>query len=115
MTLLQDLLKGIIAAESNKQDALHEVVYSRFYDSLSGALLAAASDAEVVGFKSIACYRTGLNITVKPQTIDIIEGLRDVISHYADTGNLRLQNKPVNDFVVVSTLEISAQCGKPGQ
>ena len=89
-------------------------LYSSFYDRFLSALQEASADTEVVGFKSIACYRTGLNVTVAPSTAEVKEGLTTVASRFKATGKLRLANKPVIDFVVNATLNVAGQCGKPG-
>lgn len=81
---------------------------------MNAALEASAHDPEVVGYKSIACYRTGLDITVNPDAREIHQELTLVMLRYETTKELRLAYKPLNDFVVNTVLRISEQCGKPG-
>ena len=85
-----------------------------FIDRLTAAIQAAANDPEVVGFKSIVCYRTGLDVSPNVYADDTERTLMMVVLRYEMTKKLRLADKPLNDMIVVTTLRIAAQCGKPG-
>jgi hypothetical protein len=82
-----------------------------FGESLTGS----ASDQNVVGFKSIACYRTGLDVLPSAESEeDIIACLRDVLKTLEETGTIRLAHKAFNDHCVRMTLEVAGQHRKPG-
>ncbi|KAH8930411.1 glutamine synthetase/guanido kinase [Atractiella rhizophila] len=82
---------------------------SHFVDEFREEMKRYIADEEVMGFKSIACYRTGLNVTpMEPQdTATRISTLQNVVSSlqasYKSTGVLRLdgeQNKPLIDALL---------------
>lgn len=68
---------------------------------------------EVAGFKSITCYRTGLDISTSDSLFSIEEALLDAITTYQNNGDgkIRLASKAFNDHFVRMTLEIAT---KPG-
>ena len=87
--------------------------FSSVFDS---ALTNAAEDDSVVGFKSIACFRTGLEVSpVQASQEDIAESLMGAIERYKKTGTLRLADKHFNDYLVRITMEIAGRYQKPGQ
>ncbi|KAI0085530.1 amidohydrolase-domain-containing protein [Irpex rosettiformis] len=113
--LAEGILEHIFDDQLSSETVNGQDLYFSFRDGLLKALQDAAEDVEVVGFKSIACYRTGLNITVFPSVAEIMEGLKIVHSQLKATRKLRLETKAVNDFVVNATLDIAGQYGKPVQ
>lgn len=81
-----------------------------------GALGDARDDPQIVGFKSIACYRTGLDVQpTNPSHQDLATTTRNVVTRYLETGKLRLADKPLNDFIVQLTMRTAESCGKPGK
>lgn len=88
--------------------------YHAFVDSLHTTLQAYGNDPEVVGFKSIACYRTGLDIQVMQEGHKIEQCLTMVMLRYEVTKTMRLADKHLNDYVVNVALHVSSECGKPG-
>ncbi len=90
---------------------------TRFAVMLHTRLKASAGDPNVAGFKSIVCYRTGLDVDVVPNVPAEIEALRGVFGRFRSGAKnipLRLENKPLNDFVIRMTLEVAAEHNKPG-
>ncbi|KIM37912.1 hypothetical protein M413DRAFT_30568 [Hebeloma cylindrosporum] len=81
-----------------------------------GRLKECAVDPDVAGFKSIVCYRTGLDVQVAghPERRYWLL-LYEVYKTYQESGTVRLANKPLNDYVVAVTLEIAAEYKKPVQ
>lgn len=88
---------------------------ARFMDRLTEAIQEAANDPEVVGFKSIICYRTGLDVAVNVYKDDIERAFLGIVLRYEMFKTLRLADKPINDTILHTTLRIAAQCGKPGE
>lgn len=72
------------------------------------------NDPEVVGYKSIAAYRTGLAVSTSGSRADIQESLGDAIKNYHESEGrgLRLQHKAFNDHLIRIALDIVT---KPGQ
>ena len=90
-----------------------------FRESFARALEQAAADPEVVGFKSIVCYRTGLNVAVRNEndadfTALVEQCVTIAYLKYEATRTIRLEYKHLNDYVVNQVLDLSEKCGKPG-
>jgi hypothetical protein len=81
---------------------------------LSQTLEEAAATDDVVGFKSIACYRTGLNVSLTGESDEIKESIGQLYSMLLGSGRLRIAHKPLNDHVVRTTLQIAGKHSKPG-
>lgn len=113
-TVAEQIIEALLKpASRNDLDtkAFAEKTWLAFAERFERAILAATEDSEVAAFKSVICYRTGLEI--EP---DLREALRKVGSHFehfvADCirdGKFRIQDKPLNDYVVLKTLEIIAE------
>jgi hypothetical protein len=76
--------------------------------------LAASTSRDVVGFKSIAAYRTGLDI----QRVDGGAASRavDLVRHeLEERGSVRLAFKPLVDALIWETLEVAAELNLPIQ
>jgi hypothetical protein len=86
----------------------------QFNALLSQTLEEAAATDNVAGFKSIACYRTGLNISLSSESDEIKESIRQVYYMLRGSGKLRISHKPLNDHVVRTTLQIAGKHRKPG-
>lgn len=81
------------------------------------ALIDAAKDPDVVGFKSVICYRTGLDVDITMrQTLDSkLEIFLQWYTNYKITGSPRLQMKPLNDMIANLAVQIAGEYGKPIQ
>jgi hypothetical protein len=79
-------------------------------------LVASAEDPNVAGFKSVVCYRTGLDVSTVPDPSAEFGALYDACRRFQSDTNvpLRLALKPLNDLVVRTTLEVAAEHSKPG-
>jgi len=88
-----------------------------FLQSFLKSLMDSARDPDVVGFKSVICYRTGLDIsvTMREKLDSRAEAFLDYITNGKTTGNWRLASKPLNDMVTNLAVQISGECGKPIQ
>jgi hypothetical protein len=74
-----------------------------------------AVDPDVVGFKSIVCYRTGLDVHTRHTQLDCFKALEEEFERYRLFRAIRLAKKPLNDYVVALTLEVAAEYNKPGE
>ena len=86
-----------------------------FQAQLGDRLEESAVDPDVIGFKSIVCYRTGLDVHTKHTQLDCFKALEEELQTYRLYGTIRLAKKPLNDYVVALTLEVAAKCKKPGE
>lgn len=89
---------------------------------LSEKLKQSAEDVNVVGFKSVVCYRSGMAVSLGIDGIASLEEQHDelfmafsrVFQAHQGLTNIRLQEKALNDYVVRMTLRIAGMYGKPG-
>lgn len=110
----QNILKQVITAHTASGDLRPHVLFSDFSDQLKASLTNSARDPEVVAFKSIACYRTGLDIATRHDTNELERVLIGITLRFEMTKTIRLADKVFNDFVVCTTLRIAGENGKPG-
>ena len=82
-----------------------------FIAAFEQAIAAALDDDEVVGFKSVVCYRTGLDVQVG-RDVDVNgDGLRSFRRHFLPecvSRKFRINAKGMNDAIVVSTCKLIA-------
>ncbi len=95
-----------------EQLILQTPTWSAFEEAFRSALDLPAS--EVVGFKTIVAYRTGLAIEI-PDPEAVRSAFASLRQQAAQGARLRLAHKPLNDWVVWRTLEAAAQQGRPVQ
>lgn len=88
-----------------------EEILKKFDAMFNSAISKALNDPEVVAFKSIACYRTGLNISPVDPLSDIVSALEDAVATIERHGTIRLANKAFNDHFIRLTLRVAT---KPG-
>lgn len=110
----KDVLKDIMNERLPKDGIDPHMMTQTFVPKLTSAITASAADSEVAGFKSIACYRTGLDITVNQEWVDLERCFIAIALRYESLKTLRLADKALNDLVVCITLRIAGQYGKPG-
>ena len=109
---LKDVLKSLSPTDPN--------VFEAFSSALSTTLRDFARDPVVVGFKSVVCYRTGLDVCVNSGDLsDVERSVVATVSSWKDgtrtDAAFRLADKALNDFVVCTALSIAADFNKPGQ
>ncbi|KAH9856274.1 amidohydrolase-domain-containing protein [Lenzites betulinus] len=114
----EDILKKSIQFQIEKEELAPSVLIQRFVPALETALRAAAADPEVAGFKSIACYRTGLDVGVVTTLPDDNSG-HEILTRlsliFMTNQKLRLAHKSFNDYIVNVTMRIAGEAGKPVQ
>lgn len=114
------MLKKIFDTQLIENDMNPFNAHMDFRAQFTRALEETAADSEVVGFKSIACYRTGLDVAVQQNDEQeeyfqaVEQCLTMVYLKYEATRTLRLADKALNDYIVNKTLRAASQCGKPG-
>lgn len=91
-------------------------LFGAFSQQLIESLTRSATDSQVAGFKSIVCYRSGLD--VYPNSDLDGEFFKPVLalvnSYHESKGRIRLNNKFFNDYIVRTTLAIAGAHNKPG-
>lgn len=78
-----------------------EALFDQVFDEFDAAIREAIADPEVVGFKSVICYRTGLDI---PAVVDVAlakASFGEIVTDYAGPAEIaRLQHPGLNDLIV---------------
>lgn len=76
-------------------------------------------DDEVVGFKSVICYRSGLDVNPSYEFVvqDILGSFSEYIYHVAANEDkaqrFRFDYKPLNDYILLKTMHLLAQSPNP--
>jgi hypothetical protein len=80
-------------------------------------LIDEARDPIVVGFKSVICYRTGLDVdvTIKERLDSRADAFLEYLTNGKTTGNWRLETKSLNDMIANLACQVGGQYGKPVQ
>ncbi len=109
-------VRGLLRIETLAEQMVGESTsWEDFRQEFAHALVAGQSE-NGAGFKSIAAYRTGLNIQpVDAATASAAFDEYRAECEEADGERVRLANKPLIDALVWETLEVAAQVGLPLQ
>lgn len=98
-----DLLKKIMNSERNPEESVWSIFSRKFVYSLEQAM----EDKQVVGFKSVVCYRTGLDVTpYYPGEDSLTTSLHRILDSGTKKAGYRVDDKPLNDWLVQQTLKI---------
>jgi hypothetical protein len=109
------ILKAVLGSHVKTGKSLEAgSLLDMFRKSLVETLENDAANTDVVGFKSIVCYRTGLDVALSNSAEEQEQALLEIFGEYAKTGSLRLNHKPLNDEVVRITLTVAGNHNKPG-
>ncbi|PNS21611.1 hypothetical protein CAC42_970 [Sphaceloma murrayae] len=85
-------------------------VWPVFLQAFENAVAEMLKDDNVAGFKSVICYRTGLDVLIADEITTAAVG-QDAFRRYlrgCARGDYRVQHKGVNDCLVVSTCKLIA-------
>lgn len=107
------LRPGIDADWSRDQT---EAFFIRFNGEFRNQVRAYANDPDVHGFKSVVCYRTGLDIALTSRNLfrpqrsltdsPLFSAFHDFLQEAVKTGDYRIQAKPFNDYLVVAVCDV---------
>ncbi|KAH9880047.1 hypothetical protein J1614_002072 [Plenodomus biglobosus] len=82
-----------------------------FTDDFEGAIQDAITDPEVAAFKTVICYRTGLDI--EPEYEEAAKAVGHPFERYVKNcirkRSYRIEKKALNDYIVLRTLEILSE------
>lgn len=97
-------------------DTLNVVpILNGFTSALRKTMAEHAQNPDVACFKSIVCYRTGLDVSMYSSQAGLKFSLLDVFKMLQAGNKVRLAHKDLNDLVVRITLEVAGEYQKPGQ
>ena len=93
-----------------------EAFFIRFNGEFRNQIRAFANDPDVRGFKSVICYRTGLDVglssrkVLRPQHTltesELLSAFHEFLHKAVQTNNYRIECKEVNDYLVVATCDV---------
>ncbi|KAK4219550.1 hypothetical protein QBC37DRAFT_303032 [Rhypophila decipiens] len=88
---------------SHPTDDVIDEAFNQWIQQFDAHILAALEDPEVVGFKSVVCYRTGLDVAKAVDEDAATSAFNEIITNFALLDFRRLQEKSLNDLVVHRT------------
>ena len=110
----QGILKELFDPHTKTGNPEAGPLLETFRKSLVESLDNSAADKDVIGFKSIVCYRTGMDVALYNSLTEQGQALLELFDVYVKTGSLRLEHKPLNDEVVRVALTIAGNHKLPG-
>ncbi|KAG1728871.1 amidohydrolase 2 [Suillus paluster] len=109
----QNILQNILIANDNSPLSMG-ILCDTFLKDFTACMNDAAKDELVVGYKSVACYRTGLDVDPAPCSADeLYQCLTAASEEFKEKGSIRFQHKALNDHLVKIVLDIAGKCKKP--
>jgi glutamine synthetase/predicted TIM-barrel fold metal-dependent hydrolase len=107
------LVNEQVAQTSDISDMPEDMLFEAFLQAFGAEITQAIEDPEVVGFKSVICYRTGLDIA---KTVDN-HGAGKALAELwricqAEHKPARIQQKALNDFLVHHTADLMERSGQ---
>ncbi len=96
-----------------------EAFFIRFNGQFRNQIRALSNDTNVRGFKSVVCYRTGLNIglesrkALRPQQSltesDLLTAFHEFLQQAVRNSNYKIEKKAFNDYLVVAVCDVLEQ------
>lgn len=114
--LLEQLVDTAGLPASDWSISKSEVVLSRFNTSFRKEIRSLASDSGVCGFKSVVCYRSGLDVSLDSRNAfrphqsltnsKLLASFHMFLHQAVRSRKYRIQQKEVNDFLVVAACDV---------
>jgi hypothetical protein len=106
-----DIIRRIGSAckKSAQTGDVFDDAFDEWTQEFDAQIATALEDPDVAGFKSVICYRTGLDITSQSnemQEARAREDFKEIIANYALLNFEKLQTKSLNDLVVHRTAQL---------
>lgn len=97
------LLRDIMSVSRKPGESVWGIFRAKFLDALDHAM----ADPAVVGFKSVICYRTGLDVDPYSPDEDLLTAsLHRTLDSGTRKSGYRVEEKPLNDWLVQQTLKL---------
>lgn len=119
-TVAERLMETMLR-EAREQDLDSEDYFAdtwvNFTDDFTRAITDAMDDPEVAGFKSVVCYRTGLDVEsdYNEALMRVGKPFEKYISRCIRKRKFRIDRKPFNDYLVLKTLEVLSERTERGR
>ena len=114
LALAAGLMKPGLDADWDRDQT--EAFFIRFNGEFRNQIRAFANDPDVRGFKSVVCYRTGLDVSLTSRNClrprqsltesDLLTAFHDFLQRAVRGSNYRVENKAVNDYLVVTVCDV---------
>lgn len=90
--------------------------FNTYISTFTSSIEAHCHDPEVVGFKSIACYRGGLDIRPDVSEEEALGIFTSAVHEFVASGKegFRLNHGILNDFLLCEALKLAGKYDKPG-
>lgn len=95
---IESVAEKVLAGLSKDDGSSLEKLRGEFVRLISEAI----ADSKVVGFKTVVCYRTGLNVQ-QPAEDAVVGALSRTLQQ---DGSYRVEDKALNDWLVLQTLDL---------
>ncbi|TQB68942.1 hypothetical protein MPDQ_002603 [Monascus purpureus] len=112
---IETMAAQVLESMSRSGDRAQEVsqvdrsAFARFSSQFTDALASAIKDLVVVGFKSVICYRTGLEIDKLCDLHELNKSCFRMLLQQPGSTAFRIEDKPLNDWIVLRTLEMLSE------
>ena len=90
-------------ASSQTRGDVFDDAFEQWINEFDAYIQTAIDDPEVVAFKSVVCYRTGLDVRSSVDEVAARQAFRDIIANFALLDFKRLQEESLNDLIVHRT------------
>ncbi|KAK0720724.1 hypothetical protein B0H67DRAFT_552847 [Lasiosphaeris hirsuta] len=97
-------------ASTQTGDDVFDDAFSEWVQEFDACITGAIEDPDVVAFKSVICYRTGLDILKAPDEDAARRAFGEIIANFALLDFERLQDVSLNDLVVHRTATLIRDC-----
>lgn len=84
-----------------------------FSDKFRAAIEGAHTDPEIVSFKSVVCYRTGLAVSLTQDPVELQASYVRLWEKAREGDGVRIEDKVFNDWIVCTTCEIAGKYSIP--
>jgi hypothetical protein len=106
-----DILRRLAKAcdESTQTGDVFDDAFAEWTQQFDSYIVTALDDPDVVGFKSVICYRTGLAITNESNEVYETRAradFKEIIANFALLDFEKLQTKSLNDLIVHRTAQL---------
>ena len=110
-TVAERLMEAIVKNSDEgdlEKASFYTETWINFMDDFERKIQEAIEDPEVVGFKTVVCYRTGLDIEEDYERAAKAVGypFERYVKSCVRKRSFRIERKPLNDYLVLRTLEI---------
>ncbi|KAK0636167.1 hypothetical protein B0T17DRAFT_587420 [Bombardia bombarda] len=101
--------KALDASAQTVDDVLNDA-FNEWLQEFDAHIRAAIEDTDVVAFKSVVCYRTGLDVTKTADEDGARDAFKEIMANFSLLDFQRLQETSLNNLVVHRTAMLIRDC-----